>query len=175
MIQYQITFSWFLIKNLGSAFRLDSGNGPMLFHANRDANNILRATWGKRLTIAALHSHLVTINGRYIVSAPHDPHVTTMRSLRCVHPQSVGNSPTANLRFRKIWDCVMAYVPKLLVPLLTGRNENDEGNLNSNGWEAIQDQTEAFPGCKQCVPWSAEPCSNAALSLALRFCRMSRL
>lgn len=39
----------------------------------------------------------------------------------------------------------MAYVPKLLVPLLTGRNEDDEGNLNSNGWEAIQDQTEAFP------------------------------
>ena len=70
---------------------------------------------------------------------------------------------------------VLSYVPKLLVPLLTGRNEDDEGNLNSNGWEAIQDQTETFPGCKQCVPWSAQPCSNAALSLALRFCRMSRL
>ena len=49
-------------------------------------------------------THILWRSRKIYCEAPHDPHVTTMTSLSCVHPQSLGNSPTANLRFRKIWD-----------------------------------------------------------------------
>lgn len=61
---------------------------------------------------------------------------------------------------------VLSYVPKLLVPLLTGRNEDDEGNLKSNGWETIPDQTEEFLTANNVCRGVL---NHAALSLALRF------